>query len=80
MTVVETILVFVVAPVVLYAAIWAWIALRNRSGRTRYNAGDPWPYAPLFWIANPAGAHLQERTASPSDADSDTRGGTGGRW
>lgn len=78
MTVVETLLVFVVAPVVLYFAIWALIAMRNRSGRPRYNAGDPWPYEPLFWIANPAGA-AHHAPHAPADG-SDARGGTGGKW
>lgn len=78
MTVVETLLVFVVAPVVLYFAIWTVIVMRNRSGRPRYNAGDPWPYEPLFWIANPAGA---AHPAAHASADgSDARGGTGGKW
>lgn len=78
MTVVETLLVFVVAPVVLYAGIWTLIAARRRRGRTRWSAGDPWPYEPLFWIANPKGAHLPAH-ASASDG-SDARGGTGGKW
>ncbi|ANY05599.1 aa3-type cytochrome oxidase subunit CtaJ [Pseudonocardia sp. HH130630-07] len=78
MTVVETLLVFVVAPVGLYAVVWAWIAVRNRSGRSRYTAGDPWPYEPLFWIANPAGA-AHHAAHAPVDG-SDVRGGTGGKW
>ncbi|SFN86223.1 hypothetical protein SAMN05216207_102310 [Pseudonocardia ammonioxydans] len=78
MTVVETLLVFVVAPAVLYFAIWGWIAVRNRSARPRYNAGDPWPYEPLFWIANPAGA-AHHAAHAPADG-SDARGGTGGKW
>ena len=78
MTVVETLLVFVVAPAVLYFAIWGWIAVRNRSARPRYNAGDPWPYEPLFWIANPAGA--AHSAHAEHEGGSDARGGTGGKW
>ena len=78
MTVVETLLVYVVAPVVLYFAVWGWIAVRSRSGRSRNTAGDAWPYEPLFWIANPAGA---AHDAAHASADgSDARGGTGGTW
>ncbi|WP_226360252.1 hypothetical protein [Pseudonocardia sp. ICBG1142] len=84
MTVVETLLVFVVAPAVLYFAIWGWIAMRNRSNRPRYRAGDPWPYEPLFWIAEPSGAghhaaHAGHGDTAPSEGG-DTRGGTGGKW
>lgn len=79
MTVLETLLVFVVAPVVLYAAIWLLVAARNRGSRPRYSAGDPWPYEPLFWIANPAGAGHHEPHAHVGGG-SDERGGTGGKW
>lgn len=78
MTVVETLLVFVVAPVVLYFGIWTWIVVRNRRRRPRHTAGDPWPYEPLFWIANPAGA--AHPAAHATTGESDVRGGTGGKW
>lgn len=75
MTVVETLLTFVVAPAALYGLIALWTSARRRSRRPRYRVGDPWPYEPLFWTANPEGAHLPAGTSG-----SDTRGGTGGTW
>lgn len=75
MTVVETLLTFVVAPGVLYGGMALVISARRRGRRPRYRVGDPWPYEPLFWTANPEGAHLPAGTTG-----SDTRGGTGGTW
>jgi hypothetical protein len=74
-TVVETLLTFVVVPGVLYGGMALVISARRRGRRPRYRVGDPWPYEPLFWTANPEGAHLPAGTAG-----SDTRGGTGGTW
>jgi hypothetical protein len=74
-TVVETLLTFVVAPGVLYGGMALVISARRRGRRPRYRVGDPWPYEPLFWTANPEGAHLPAGTAG-----GDTRGGTGGTW
>lgn len=75
MTVVETLLTFVVAPGALYGGPALLISARRRGRRPRYRVGDPWPYEPLFWIANPEGAHLPAGTAG-----TDARGGTGGTW
>lgn len=75
MTVVETLLIFVVAPGVLYVGPALLISARRRGRRPRYRVGAPWPYEPLFWIANPEGAHLPAGTAG-----TEARGGTGGNW
>lgn len=75
MTVVETLLTFVVAPAALYGLLALWSTARRPGRRQRYRVGDPWPYEPLFWTANPEGAHLPAGTAG-----SETRGGTGGTW
>ncbi|MFP5023343.1 aa3-type cytochrome oxidase subunit CtaJ [Pseudonocardia phyllosphaerae] len=88
MTVLETLLVYVGAPVALYAGIWLLVASRRRGKRTRWSAGDPWRYEPLFWIANPAGdGHADHHHADhphgavPAGSDhTETRGGTGGKW
>lgn len=83
MTVVETLLTFVVAPGALYFAVALLTSARRRSRRPRYKAGDPWPYEPLFWTANPEGARLPAHAASGTaaiTAGNDTRGGTGGKW
>lgn len=84
MTVVETLLTYVVAPGALYGGIALLTSARRRTRRPRYKAGEPWPYEPLFWTANPEGAQLPAH--APSDepaavtAGADTRGGTGGKW
>lgn len=75
MTVVQTLLTFVVAPGALYLAVALLISVRRRGRRPRYRVGDPWPYAPLFWIANPEGAQLPAGTTG-----TEARGGTGGTW
>lgn len=78
MSVVETLLIYVGAPAALYAGIWVLAGVRRRGGRTRYTAGDPWPYEPLFWIANPAGAAHSAHAGH--EGGSEARGGTGGKW
>ena len=85
MTVVETLLSFVVAPGVLYGAIALGTSAGYRRRRARYKAGDAWPYEPLFWTANPEGAHLPAHGDAPAIGSGvtrtqDTRGGTGGKW
>lgn len=88
MTVVETLLTFVVAPGVLYGGVALWAGAGRRRRRPRYKAGDAWPYEPLFWIANPQGAHLPDAHGAATPAIGggaaatarDTRGGTSGKW
>ncbi|MDN5917430.1 MAG: hypothetical protein L0I76_20430 [Pseudonocardia sp.] len=86
MTVVETLLTFVVAPGVLLGAIGLLTSAGSRRRRARYKVGDAWPYEPLFWTANPEGAHLPGHAGDTAAIGSgvtktqDTRGGTGGKW
>ena len=87
MTVVETLLTFVVAPGALYGLIALTTVARRRSRRPRYRSGDAWPYEPLFWIATPEGAQLPEAqhaltAGGPAATTSGTQevGGTGGKW
>jgi hypothetical protein len=57
-SVLQSVLFLVVAPIVLYAVI-ALLAASSRLGRRpRYRAGQPWTFAPLWWTANPKGAQL----------------------
>ena len=84
MTVVETLLTFVVAPGALYGLMALWQLARRPGRRPRYRVGDPWPYEPLFWIAEPSAAghhaaHAGHGDTAPSEGG-DTRGGTGGKW
>jgi hypothetical protein len=71
-TVFESVLFLVVAPIVLYTLI-ALLAAAPRIGRRpRYRVGQPWTFDPLWWTANPAGARL------PPVAEHLVSGGKGG--
>ena len=70
MTVVETLLVLVLIPAVIYGLV-TLIALWPKLTRARYRAGQDWTYDPVFWVADPAGVStapptmiLQSRPAS----------------
>lgn len=77
MSVWQTILVFVVPAVGLYALIVLLVVAPGRARRSRYRAGQPWPYPPLFWTANPRGAEL---TDLDGHATTGERGGARGSW
>ncbi|PWW25224.1 hypothetical protein JD79_04422 [Geodermatophilus normandii] len=58
MTVVETLLVFVVAPLAVYVFFWAVTYLpggRKRQG-LRYKPGQPWEHEPVWYEPQPANA------------------------
>ena len=58
MSVVQTILVYVLIPAAIYGAI-ALMTLWPKFARApRYRPGQPWTYEPLWWSANPDGAQL----------------------
>lgn len=76
-SVLESILYLGVAPVVLYGAVAAAVALPKMSRRPRHRPGDPWNYAPLWWTANPVGAQLPAAAEHPRTGD---RGGARGSW
>jgi hypothetical protein len=83
-SVLETILYFVVPVIVIYVLIVLLVAGPKLSRRPRYRVGQPWPYEPLFWTANPEGAHLpadehpaDEHPAAVARAE---RGGARGNW
>ena len=78
MSVFETILYFVVPTAVLYGLIWTLSVLRNRKKRPqRYRLGQPWNFEPLWWTANPEGAHLPVAHAPVASGQ---RGGARGNW
>ena len=77
MSVLETILYYVVPSVGLYLLIVALVVLPRRAARPRYRVGQPWPYEPLWWTANPAGAELPAAVEHPVTGD---RGGARGSW
>ena len=58
MSVWETILYFVVPSVGLYLGITLLVVAPRMARRPRYRVGQPWPHPPMWWTANPEGAHL----------------------
>lgn len=83
MSVVETVLVFVVIPLGLYGVI-ALLTLRERFARTpRYRPGQAWDYPPAWWTANPAGVGAQPSAAPEQTSGAPKRtakGGARGSW
>jgi hypothetical protein len=73
----QTFLVFAVPAVAFYLLLAALLTLPGRSRRPRYRVGQPWPFAPLWWTANPEGAHLP---APEERATRGERGGARGTW
>jgi hypothetical protein len=79
----ETVLVFVVIPGVIYG-LMALLTLRQRAAKMpRYRPGQDWDYPPVWWTANPAGLSAvqpvtgQEQTAQHARTAS---GGARGSW
>lgn len=80
---IETILIYVVIPVVVLLILFALTAVRRSGGRSaRYRVGDDWPHEPLWWIGNPKGTGLPEPTvdAVGSTTTRTARGGARGTW
>lgn len=85
MSIVETVLIFVVIPLVIYGLV-ALGALRTKFvSAPRYRPGQEWDYSPLWWSANPQGVAERDDThrRSAGEAAGDTssaRGGASGSW
>ena len=78
MSVLETILYFVVPTVGLYALITVLAAAPRLVRRPRYRSGQPWPHQPLWWTANPRAAQLD--VPHVGHAVTGERGGARGSW
>jgi hypothetical protein len=76
-TVWETILIYVVPSVGLYLLIVLLVVAPRMARKPRYRAGQPWPYEPLWWTANPKGAQLPSMDGVLVTGD---RGGARGNW
>jgi hypothetical protein len=77
-SVLQTVLVFVLVPLGIYLLIALLAASgRLRSQRKRYRPGDRWSHAPVWWSANPAGAELPKRSDAPTGT---VKGGADGGW
>ncbi len=65
----EIVLIYVLPGVVLYALITLLVVGPRLARRPRYRAGQPWTFRPLWWTANPEGAHLPPvHTSAPVGA------------
>ena len=73
----QTFLVFGVPVIGVYFLVALAVAGSKRSKRRRYRVGEPWDYEPLWWTANPEGAHLP---APHTRAVAGERGGARGSW
>ncbi|MBO0851410.1 MAG: hypothetical protein J2P20_18260 [Pseudonocardia sp.] len=81
MSVLQTVLLYVVVPAALYLLISLLAAGRRLFRRPRYRPGEPWKYPPVWWSANPEGAGLPE-VAEHEHAElaRTSRGGAHGSW
>jgi len=76
-SVLETLLLYGVPTVGLYLLIVVAVLGRRRAHAPRHRVGQAWGYAPLWWTANPEGAHLPDAAAQSAGGE---RGGARGSW
>ncbi len=82
MTVVQTVLVFVLIPAALYGVI-ALLTLAPKMARSpKYRSGQEWTYDPVWWSANKggAGSHAASSEAAEDVKVRTARGGARGNW
>lgn len=77
MSVLETVLRFVVPTVGILALLTALVVVPRMARRPRYRTGQAWAHPPLWWSANPDGANLSEPAAATRGGE---RGGARGVW
>jgi hypothetical protein len=82
-SVLETILYFVVPTTALFLGITLLVVAPRMARRPRYRVGQPWPHEPMWWTANPQGAHFpaaDHGTAVTGARAGTERGGARGSW
>ena len=80
-SILQTVLLYVVLPLAIYLGIALLAARRGLSRRPRYRPGEPWRYPPAWWSANPEGAGLPEVSEhEPAEVAGASRGGAHGSW
>lgn len=87
MSVAQTVLVLVGAPLAIYAVI-ALLTLKSKFTRTpRYRPGDKWEFGPLWWTANPKGLDVTtsghgtlSEVSAAANSKASARGGARGNW
>ncbi|MFE6613199.1 hypothetical protein [Amycolatopsis sp. NPDC057786] len=85
MNLVETILVFAVIPLVIYALCGVATLRSKGAGVARYRPGQPWEYPAMWWSANPDGvgarhSHAGGATAVGAADGTSVTGGARGNW
>jgi hypothetical protein len=66
-SIVQTLLVFVGIPVAVYVVLAALVVLPGSARTPRYRPGEPWPFAPVWYLPQPA------RLTGPGHAGPDGR-------
>ncbi len=67
MTVVETLLVFVVAPLVVVLLAYGLVLLPALKERARYKPGSPWGHAAVWYEPHPEGtSHADDHDDEPT--------------
>jgi hypothetical protein len=84
-TVAETILVYVVAPLAVVAVLALLTLVPGRRKRARYKPGQPWEHAPVWYEPHPAttghgGGHAALPAGGSAPAAGGPRGGARGTW
>jgi hypothetical protein len=87
-TVVQTLLVFVVIPAAIYGVIALLVMVPKMSRTPKYRSGQEWTYDPVWWSANTGGAgshgaHADSSVAADAQAGDPVRtarGGARGNW
>ena len=77
MSVLETLLWFGIPVVGIFLLVFLAVLGPKQAKKKRYRVGDAWDYEPLWWTANPEGAHLP---AAHTGAVVGERGGARGSW
>lgn len=79
-SVIETILVFVVIPAVIYGLLGV-LSMRSKFAATpRYRPGQEWDHPPVWWSANPQGLDTTRTHADAGDEEATPVGGSSGSW
>ena len=77
MSVLETLLWFGIPVVGIFLLVFLAVLGPKQAKKKRHRVGDAWDYEPLWWTANPEGAHLP---AAHAHAATGERGGARGSW
>lgn len=86
MSVVETVLVYVLIPVGALVVLALVTMAPGLGQRPRYRSGQPWEHAPVWWSANPEGvgtSHhtgVRQLTTGAAQEASALGGGARGTW